>query len=67
METATREQYEQRIAELATFCFHKLASLEARFITLCFRAQAVGVDCSDLMDRLELTPVAADESGPAVH
>lgn len=48
MDNATREQYEQRLAELASFCFRKLANLEARFIALCARAQAAGIDCADL-------------------
>lgn len=38
------------MAELASFCIHKLARLEARFIILCHRAQAAGIDCSDLWD-----------------
>jgi len=36
------------LEQLAAFCFQKLAGLEARFIILCHRAQAAGIDCSDL-------------------
>jgi hypothetical protein len=39
---------EGEMAELASFCVQKMASLEARFIRLCWRAQAAGIDCSDL-------------------
>lgn len=48
MDRLTAEQYEKQIAELAGFCFHKLANLESRFIVLCHRAKAVGIDCDDL-------------------
>jgi hypothetical protein len=61
MDSATREQYEQRIAELASFCFKKLTSLEARFIVLCHRAQAAGIDCSDLWEVPGLVEASAVE------
>jgi hypothetical protein len=48
MDQPTIEQYEKRLAELASFCFHKLANLESRFIILCHRAKVVGIDCDDL-------------------
>ncbi len=48
MDQHTPEQYQQCISELASFCFRKLASLEARFIILCHRAEQAGIPCSDL-------------------
>ena len=48
MDEPTVELYEKRIAELATFCFQKVANLESRFIILCHRAKTVGIDCDDL-------------------
>ena len=48
MKQPTAEEYEERITELATFCFRKLAKLEARFVILCERVKAAGIDCSDL-------------------
>lgn len=48
MDTPTNEQYKQCIADLAQFCFRKLASLEARFIILCHRAEAVGIETDDI-------------------
>jgi hypothetical protein len=41
---------EQCYEELARFCFQKLANLESRFIILCHRAKALGIDCDDLSD-----------------
>jgi hypothetical protein len=50
MDSPTRADLERRYSELAAFCFRKMASLEGRFLILCQRAQAVGIDCSDLTD-----------------
>ncbi|MGQ0814101.1 MAG: hypothetical protein ACT4O1_06505 [Gemmatimonadota bacterium] len=63
MDTATREQYEQRITELATFCFRKLANLEARFIALCARAEAAGIDCRDLRE-VDVRPAKSGKDEP---
>lgn len=64
MDSPTREQYEQAIANLTSFCFRKLANLEARFIILCTRAEAAGIDCSDLH---ELEQLAEAEATPSVR
>lgn len=48
MEREIRELAETDVTELAAFCFRKLASLEAKFIILCHRAEKLGIDCSDL-------------------
>jgi hypothetical protein len=48
MDTPTNEQYEKCIADLAQFCFRKLASLEARFLILCHRAEALGIETNDI-------------------
>jgi hypothetical protein len=42
---------ELTIAELASFCIQKPAHLEARFIILCHRARAAGIECSDLWEQ----------------
>ncbi len=42
------EDRDQMYAELASFCFRKLANLEARFIILCERISVAGIDCRDL-------------------
>lgn len=49
MDDLTIEDYERCYAELAQFCFKKVASLEARFVILCHRAQALGIDTEDIM------------------
>lgn len=56
------EDYDVSPVEIATFCFHKLAALEARFILLCHRAQAAGIDCTDLYEERLL--VAAETGAP---
>ncbi|MGQ0563241.1 MAG: hypothetical protein ACT443_15380 [Gemmatimonadota bacterium] len=61
MDIATKEQYEQQITELATFCFRKVANLEARFIVLCHRAQAAGIECLDLCEGYVATEQEPDE------
>lgn len=48
MDEPTERTVEQCYAELAEFCFRRMTSLEARFIILCTRAQAAGIECSDL-------------------
>lgn len=48
------------LEQLAAFCFQKLAGLEARFIILCHRAQAAGIDCSDLCSPHPTASSAAD-------
>ena len=63
METPTIEEYERCYAELAQFCFHKLASLEARFIILCHRAEALGIETEDIMGGKVVNP----EPGPTLH
>lgn len=50
MDRNSIERFEQEIAELASFSINKLASLESRFIILCHRAKAAGIDCDDLCD-----------------
>lgn len=49
MDTPTVEEYERCYAELAQFCFGKLASLEARFVILCHRAEALGIETGDII------------------
>jgi hypothetical protein len=56
MEREIKELAAADVTEMAAFCFRKLAALEAKFITLCHRAQKVGIDCSDLMT-VEVTEV----------
>jgi hypothetical protein len=48
MDTPTLEDYERCYDELAQFCFNKLANLEARFVILCHRAEALGIDTEDI-------------------
>ena len=48
MDKNTEVLYQERLTELAEFCFKKLANLESRFMILCHRAEAAGIDCSDL-------------------
>jgi hypothetical protein len=63
MDRPTPEQYEAQIAELATFCFRKIANLETRFIILCHRAESAGIDCADLR-----SPEApSEEAGTALR
>ena len=49
MNDLTIEDCQRCYAELAQFCFHKVASLEARFIILCHRAEALGIETADIM------------------
>ena len=49
MDDENRARWQPSAEDLAGYCFHKLASLEARFIALCYRAQSAGIDCRDLM------------------
>jgi hypothetical protein len=49
------------MAELASFCIRKMASLEARFVILCHRAQAAGIDTADLCGKL---PSAEPDTRP---
>ena len=48
MDAPTIEEYERCYAELAEFCFRKLANLEARFVILCHRAEALGIETDDI-------------------
>jgi hypothetical protein len=48
MDAPTIEEYERCYAELAEFCFRKLAKLEARFVILCHRAEALGIQTDDI-------------------
>ncbi len=59
MESRTREDLELCYSELAAFCFRKVASLEARFVILCQRAQAAGIECEDLND-FKVVPLGSD-------
>ncbi len=61
MESPTREELLRCYSELADFCFRKLMHLEARFVMLCHRAQAAGIDCEDLHD---FRVVSADPGAP---
>ncbi|MGQ0561203.1 MAG: hypothetical protein ACT443_04940 [Gemmatimonadota bacterium] len=61
MDRPAAEQYEQQIAELASFCFRRLANLEARFSVLCQRAEALGIDCADLCSD---DPVRPEDTAP---
>lgn len=63
MDTPTIEEYERCYAELAQFCFGKLANLEARFVILCHRAQALGIDTDDIKGE----KVVAAEAGPPLR
>jgi hypothetical protein len=67
MDRPTAEQYEKQIAELAGFCFHKLANLESRFIILCHRAKALGLDCDDLCNGIVVSETQSTEPLPILN
>lgn len=58
MDDHTIEEYERCYAELAQFCFGKLANLEARFVILCHRAEALGIETGDIMGGKAVAPKA---------
>lgn len=45
---SNRDHEIDNLEEIAAYCFRRLAALEARFIILCHRASAVGIECTDL-------------------
>lgn len=58
------EMLEAVYGEGTAFCVRRLASLEAKFIVLCHRAAAAGIDCKDLamvegMTITEVSPASA--------
>ena len=63
MDPLTIEDYERCYAELAQFCFRKVANLEARFIILCHRAEALGIETADIMGGVVVDP----EAGPPLR
>ena len=66
MEREIKQLAETDVIEMTAFCFRKLASLEAKFILLCHRAEKLGIDCSDLKT-VEVTEIALAETAGVVN
>ena len=65
MESETvSESVRVELGEVLSFYMHKLASVESRFIILCHRVQAMGIDCNDLLDGYSLSEA---EEGGSMH
>jgi hypothetical protein len=66
MDREIRELAEADVTELAAFCFRKLASLEAKFIILCLRAEKLGIDCSDLK-AVDASEIVQADTSDVIH